>query len=536
MGYTKLKVYYQGDGSNLYTSTTSQLEKKYTVTLPVQVKKYGDENGYDEISITHCADHLILKGGNGKILFDRDINGDNNDEYITKITRYEWIGDDYVEPKPLNKYSKIKVYHNWQGDGRTLTLPLSKECVEYGDRYGYDTIKVSKTGWEFAMANKEGGTMVYKSFLDCDVNSGVGKVIKIEWLNAEIESEIKKLKNKFTKVKVNHGANSKMTIALPKKLTEFGDRYGYDKITFARNGCSFYLYDPDGFILLRKDCWETGLGEIKSMEWLNDKSESVPFKPAPSPFEIPVEETAQQPVVAPEPSVAAPAVEQTAEPVAESTPSVEESVPQKKAGGFRVILVSAGVNKLEVIKAVKEAYGLDLAVAKNIIDSIPCTLEETESMAVAEEVKINIEKVGAKVDIKPIVIDGGYDVVLVSAGVNKLEVIKAVKQALAEDLRVAKNLVDSCPSILKGGLSKGEALEIKKIIEDAGAKIQINPDPGVATLVEEPVTATESISVVKSIDKPSANPASKAVDAKKTSQSESKKESFFARLFKMLFG
>ena len=117
MGYTKLKVYYQGDGSNLYTSTTSQLEKKYTVTLPVQVKKYGDENGYDKISITHCADHLILKGGNGKILFDRDINGDNNDEYITKITRYEWIGDDYVEPKPLNKYSKIKVYHNWQGDG-----------------------------------------------------------------------------------------------------------------------------------------------------------------------------------------------------------------------------------------------------------------------------------------------------------------------------------------------------------------------------------------------------------------------------------
>ena len=61
-----------------------------------------------------------------------------------------------------------------------------------------------------------------------------------------------------------------MTVALPKKFTEYGDRFGYDKITFVKSGSSFYLYDPDGFILLRKDCWETGLGAIKSIEWLND--------------------------------------------------------------------------------------------------------------------------------------------------------------------------------------------------------------------------------------------------------------------------
>ena len=301
MSYSKLRVYYQGDGSNTWniSGTTSQLEKKITITLPVQVKKYGDEYGYDKIVITSYSDHLVLKGSNGQTLFDRDVNGEDNNEYITKITRYEWIGDNYVEPKPLNKYSKIKVYHNWQGDGRTLTLPLSKECIEYGDRYGYDTITVSKTGWEFAMSNKEGGIMIYKSFQDYDVNSGVGKVIKIEWLNAQIESEIKKLKNQFTKVRVNHGANSKMTVTLPKKLTEFGDRYGYDKITFARKGATFYLYDPDGFILLRKDCWETGLGEIKSMEWLNDKAQAVPFKPAPAPFEVPVEEPTSEPAPAP---------------------------------------------------------------------------------------------------------------------------------------------------------------------------------------------------------------------------------------------
>lgn len=318
MSYTKLKVYYQGDGDN-YGNTTSQLEKKITINLPVQAKKYGDENGYDKISITYSCDHLILKGSNGQTLFDRDVNGEDNNEFITKITRYEWIGDDYVEPKPLNKYSKIKVYHNWEDDGRTLTLPLSKECIEYGDRFGYENIVVSKTGWEFAMVNKEGGIMVYKSFWEAD--SGVGNIVKIEWLNAEIESDIKKLENRFTKVRVNHGANSKMTVALPKKLTEFGDRFGYDKITFARKGCYFYLYDPDGFILLRKDCWETGLGEIISMEWLNDKSETVPFNPAPSPFEIPVETNAPQPV-------ATPAVEQVPESATVEEPKKETPKPQ----------------------------------------------------------------------------------------------------------------------------------------------------------------------------------------------------------------
>ena len=381
MSYSKLKVYYQGDGSNTWNvlGTTSQLEKKITITLPVQAKKYGDQNGYDKIIITSFQDHLILKGSDGQILFDRDVNGEDSNEYITKITRYEWIGEDYVEPKPLNKYTKIKVYHNWQGDGRTLTLPLSIECIEYGDRYGYDNIKVSQTGWYFAMANKEGGTMIYKSFWEAD--SGVGDIIKIEWLNEKIESEIKKLKNQFTKVRVNHGANSKMTIALPKKLTEFGDRFGYDKITFARKGSTFYLYAPDGFILLRKDCYETGLGEIKSMEWLNDKSEAVPFKPAPAPFEVPVEE----PIATPAPT-----------PVSESTPEPAEVSTSTVL--YDVVLKSAGKNKLEVIKLVKEECGLGLKEAKDLIDNVPSVVASL-ARDVANTLKDNLEQLGAKVEL-----------------------------------------------------------------------------------------------------------------------------------------
>lgn len=317
MSNSKIRIYYQGDGCDGRATNCSQLEKKATITLSKMVKEYGDKYGYDKIKISYSGDHLILRGEKSEILMDSDING-SSIEYITKLTRWEWLDENYVEPKPLNKYTKIKAYHNYCGDGRTLTLPLSKECIEYGDRFGYDKLDVFASGTNFYVKNKEGGLMIYKDCWD----TGIGHIIKFEWLNAEIESEMKKLKNQFTKVRLNHGANSKMTVALPKKLTEFGDRFGYDKITFARKGSTFYLYDPDGFILLRKDCWETGLGEIKSMEWLNDKSEAVPFEPAPAPFETPTEESVASP--------STPLVEEVDSSISVKDESVSTTKPSKE--------------------------------------------------------------------------------------------------------------------------------------------------------------------------------------------------------------
>lgn len=65
------------------------------------------------------------------------------------------------------------------------------------------------------------------------------------------------------------------------------------------------------------------------------------------------------------------------------------------------------------------------------------------------------------------------DVELTDAGANKIAVIKAVKEALALGLKEAKDLVDGVPSMLKQGMKKEEAEELKKKVEAAGAKITL---------------------------------------------------------------
>ena len=58
-------------------------------------------------------------------------------------------------------------------------------------------------------------------------------------------------------------------------------------------------------------------------------------------------------------------------------------------------------------------------------------------------------------------------------GGAKLQVVKAVKEACGLGLKEAKDLVDGAPSTLKEGLSKDEAENLKKAIEEAGAKVEL---------------------------------------------------------------
>ncbi len=62
---------------------------------------------------------------------------------------------------------------------------------------------------------------------------------------------------------------------------------------------------------------------------------------------------------------------------------------------------------------------------------------------------------------------------LTSSGEQKIAVIKVVKEALALGLKEAKDLVDAAPSVLKEGMKKEEANELKKKIEDAGGKVEL---------------------------------------------------------------
>ncbi|MBX3097305.1 MAG: 50S ribosomal protein L7/L12 [Fimbriimonadaceae bacterium] len=66
-----------------------------------------------------------------------------------------------------------------------------------------------------------------------------------------------------------------------------------------------------------------------------------------------------------------------------------------------------------------------------------------------------------------------FDVVLADAGGNKLGVIKVVKEATGLGLKEAKDLVDGAPSPVKEGVGKEEADELKKKLEEAGAKVEL---------------------------------------------------------------
>ena len=66
-----------------------------------------------------------------------------------------------------------------------------------------------------------------------------------------------------------------------------------------------------------------------------------------------------------------------------------------------------------------------------------------------------------------------FDVILANAGANKLNVVKEVKNVLGLGLKEAKDLVDGAPSQIKSGISKEEAESIKKVLEDAGASVEV---------------------------------------------------------------
>lgn len=66
-----------------------------------------------------------------------------------------------------------------------------------------------------------------------------------------------------------------------------------------------------------------------------------------------------------------------------------------------------------------------------------------------------------------------FDVILASAGANKINVIKVVRELTGLGLKEAKDLVDGAPKPVKEGVSKEEAENIKKKLEEAGAKVEI---------------------------------------------------------------
>ena len=93
-----------------------------------------------------------------------------------------------------------------------------------------------------------------------------------------------------------------------------------------------------------------------------------------------------------EPAAAAVAV--AAAPAAAGAEAAEEKT------SFDVVLAEVGATKLQVVNAVKEACGLGLKEAKDLVDSAPATVKEGLSKEEAENLKKAIEAAGAKVELK----------------------------------------------------------------------------------------------------------------------------------------
>lgn len=79
---------------------------------------------------------------------------------------------------------------------------------------------------------------------------------------------------------------------------------------------------------------------------------------------------------------------------------VAAAAAEEEKTEFDVILKAAGGNKIAVIKAVREATGLGLKEAKELVDGAPSTLKEAVPTADAEALKAKIEETGATVELK----------------------------------------------------------------------------------------------------------------------------------------
>ena len=77
-----------------------------------------------------------------------------------------------------------------------------------------------------------------------------------------------------------------------------------------------------------------------------------------------------------------------------------EGVAKEEKDAFTIMLAASGEQKIAVMKVVKEALGLGLKEAKDLVDAAPATLKEGVKKAEAEEIKKKIEEAGGKIELK----------------------------------------------------------------------------------------------------------------------------------------
>lgn len=93
-------------------------------------------------------------------------------------------------------------------------------------------------------------------------------------------------------------------------------------------------------------------------------------------------------------------IEPAAAAVAVAAPSAAAAEAPAEKTSFDVILKSAGANKLNVVKIVKDLTGLGLKEAKELVDGAPKPIKEGVDKATAEDLKAKLTEAGAEIELK----------------------------------------------------------------------------------------------------------------------------------------
>jgi large subunit ribosomal protein L7/L12 len=125
-----------------------------------------------------------------------------------------------------------------------------------------------------------------------------------------------------------------------------------------------------------------------------------------------------------------------------------------------------------------------MADIQNIVETIGgLSLLEASELVKALEDKFGVSAAAAAV--APVAVGGGaaaapaveekdtFDVILMAAGANKINVIKVVRELTGLGLKEAKDLVDGAPKPVKEGVSKDDSEKMKKQLTDVGASVEL---------------------------------------------------------------
>ena len=154
------------------------------------------------------------------------------------------------------------------------------------------------------------------------------------------------------------------------------------------------------------------------------------------------------------------------------------------ASRWQVVLEDAGARPIEVLRVVREATGLGLRDAKELVDAAPAALPGAFDVEAASRLRHLLEQAGARAsfglpaagaavaamaDADP----DAVDVMLRASGDRVIEVIKVLRRVTGWDLAHAKAVVEQAPYAIMHRVRRADAEEVRRALEAAGATVEL---------------------------------------------------------------